>query len=152
MTAPNPIRGLGSYMRAVGQRLHPTRPMTIKDAHAIISYIDEGYAAATLIRLRERGIAEESEGGYIQGQHWLEAASYYGWGAPSLNKKLTKLIDWIDSEYARRTKAVKNGTARIDWIDEGTRVSFSEIVAKAEALGIDTNPVSLRTAIATWRT
>jgi hypothetical protein len=52
--------------------------MTIKQAHAHVC-IDEGYAAATLIRLRERKIATEVEGGFIRGPRWHDAASFYGW-------------------------------------------------------------------------
>jgi hypothetical protein len=73
----DPTRHLGSYMRSVGQHL-TTTPMTIKQAHAHVC-IDEGYAAATLIRLRERKIATEVEGGFIRGPRWHDAASFYGW-------------------------------------------------------------------------
>ena len=79
MTAPSLTRGLGSYMRTVGAHLSESVPMTSKEAHLVIPYIDEGYASATLIRLRERGIADEIEGGFIRGPHWQDAASYYGW-------------------------------------------------------------------------
>lgn len=74
----DPTRSLGAYMRAVGEALTDA-PMTVAAAHDVISYIDEGYAAATLIRLRERGIADEIEGGFVRGPRWQDLASYYGW-------------------------------------------------------------------------
>ena len=74
----DPARYLGTYMRTVGRQLTAT-PMTAKDAHDLISIIDEGYAAATLIRLRERKVAKEVEGGFVRGPRWLDTASYYGW-------------------------------------------------------------------------
>lgn len=56
-----------------------------------------------------------------------------------------KLLDWFDTEFKSRTKAVKNSTARIDWIDPGTRISWTEILSKAEELGITTrNAVEMR--------
>jgi len=41
-------------------------------------------------------------------------------------------------------EVVSAGTPRIDWLDPGTRVSWSEIVAKAEEFGIKSDPVTLR--------
>ena len=80
MTSPSPTRGLGGYMRTIGKNLRTLRPMTVNEAHDLIKYADEGYAAATLIRLRERGIAAQIwNGGFIQGPNWLEAAAYYDW-------------------------------------------------------------------------
>lgn len=54
------------------------------------------------------------------------------------------LLDWHDAEYARRSAAVLDGTARIDWIVPEYRVSWSELAAKADELGIDRNLVDLR--------
>jgi hypothetical protein len=80
MTAPNPIRGLGDYMREVARHLSSDLPMDSHKAHRIISYQDRGYAAAVLIRLEERGIAKETgEGGFVRGPRWDEAAEYYNW-------------------------------------------------------------------------
>ena len=75
------VRYLGIYQRTIGANLRQLRPMTVTEAHHLIKYIDEGYAAATLLRLRDRGIATEIEngGGFIQGPRWPEAAAYYGW-------------------------------------------------------------------------
>jgi hypothetical protein len=59
--------------------------------------------------------------------------------------QMDKLIAWFKAEYARRTAAIKTGKGRIDWLDPGTRISWSEVLAKADELGIDTrDPVNLR--------
>jgi hypothetical protein len=55
-----------------------------------------------------------------------------------------ELIAWFKSEFARRTRALGEGKGRIDWIDPGTRVSWSEITTKAEQLGINRDMVDLR--------
>jgi urocanate hydratase len=55
-----------------------------------------------------------------------------------------KLLDWFDATFAQRTAAVENNTARIDWIDEGTRVSWSEIAMKAVEFGDLRDIVTLR--------
>jgi hypothetical protein len=47
------------------------------------------------------------------------------------------LIMWARRERAYRTKAIKMGVGRIDWLDPGTRVSMTEIIAKAEEIGMD---------------
>ena len=57
---------------------------------------------------------------------------------------MKNLVEWYKSEFKRRTDLLAAGNGRIDWIDPGTRVSFSEIWAKAEELGIEENPVTLR--------
>lgn len=46
------------------------------------------------------------------------------------------LVDWFEAEFTRRTVSVHEGTARIDWIALPYRVSFTELAAKAEELGI----------------
>ena len=53
------VTRLGIYMRTIGRALHPSKPIDSKAAYLIINYTDEGYASATLVRLRDRGIAEE---------------------------------------------------------------------------------------------
>jgi hypothetical protein len=55
---------------------------------------------------------------------------------------MQRLAQWYRSEYARRTKAVKAGTAPIDWLAAGYRVTWTEVVAKAEELGIDTSDIT----------
>jgi hypothetical protein len=55
-----------------------------------------------------------------------------------------QLLHWYNETYQSRTRAVRDNTARIDWLDPGTRVSWTEMVAKAEELGIRKNPVALR--------
>jgi hypothetical protein len=63
---------------------------------------------------------------------------------PDRDRALGDLLVWLRREYADRTKAVENGTGRIDWIVAAYRVSFSEIWAKAEQLGIPDDSVELR--------
>lgn len=60
------------------------------------------------------------------------------------NIMITELAKWYKNEYRRRTDAINNGEGRIDWLDEGTRVSFSEIQEKANEFGIQVNVVKLR--------
>jgi len=55
-----------------------------------------------------------------------------------------QLIDWFAAEYVRRTKAVREGTAPISWVPADYRVSWTEIWAKAEELGIKRNVVDMR--------
>lgn len=47
------------------------------------------------------------------------------------------LIYWIKGEFVRRTIAVKKGTADISWIVPEYRISFTEVVSKAEELGVE---------------
>jgi hypothetical protein len=56
-----------------------------------------------------------------------------------------ELLRWAGSEFKRRTRLVKVGAGKIDWLDPGTRVSWTEITTKAEALGIARKGVDLRT-------
>jgi hypothetical protein len=55
-----------------------------------------------------------------------------------------QLLRWFKAEYAGRTAAVKNGTAKIDWIVPEYRITWSEIMSKARDLGINDNIVDLR--------
>jgi hypothetical protein len=57
----------------------------------------------------------------------------------SVDAARANLLAWFRAEYARRTAAVEAGTASIDWIVPDYRVSWSEVLAKAEALGLPTN-------------
>ncbi|MCA2998449.1 MAG: hypothetical protein ING75_07580 [Rhodocyclaceae bacterium] len=57
---------------------------------------------------------------------------------------MDKLLEWYCAEYERRTKAVDEGTADIDWLIPEYRVSWTEVVTKAEQLGIKFNPVDRR--------
>lgn len=54
---------------------------------------------------------------------------------------------WAREEFARRTEAVETGTAPIGWLDPGSRVGFSECVAKAETLGSTLSLPDLRSAL-----
>jgi hypothetical protein len=62
--------------------------------------------------------------------------------------RFEELVAWYRGEFDRRTSALNSGQGRIDWLDAGSRVSFSEVSAKAEELGIKANPVDLRTRFA----
>jgi hypothetical protein len=55
-----------------------------------------------------------------------------------------ELLSWVKQEYLRRTRLIKVGAGKIDWIDPGTRVSWTEVVTKAEALGVARKGVDLR--------
>lgn len=57
---------------------------------------------------------------------------------------MDKLIAWYKAEYKRRTDLLDRDQGQIDWLDPGTRVSFSEVWAKAEELGVNESPVTLR--------
>ena len=41
---------------------------------------------------------------------------------------------WYREEFHRRTKLLAKGEGRIDWVNEGTRVSFSEICHQADIM------------------
>lgn len=71
---------LGVYMRSVGKAL-TDQPMNAAAAYEAMrpSLTDVPYAQATMMRLAERGIAKEVEGGFVRGEHWTAAARYYGW-------------------------------------------------------------------------
>ena len=56
----------------------------------------------------------------------------------------TELLRWFRDTYRARTDAVQAGTAPIEWLDEGTRVSWTEIDAKVEQLGIRREPLEMR--------
>lgn len=59
------------------------------------------------------------------------------------------LAQWYRAEYARRTEAVERGEVCIDWALPQFRVSWSEVVAKAEQMGWQRgSPVDLRLALA----
>jgi hypothetical protein len=64
--------------------------------------------------------------------------------------KIEQLRAWIREEHRRRTDLLDAGNGRIEWIDPGTRVGFSEACAKAEELGIEADVVSLRLALNGW--
>ena len=55
-----------------------------------------------------------------------------------------ELIKWFDEQYAMRSRAVAEGTGRIDWVVPEYRITWSEITAKAETLGIVRNVVEFR--------
>lgn len=62
----------------------------------------------------------------------------------TLDDKLAYLRYWIKLQYDYRTDEIEQNRGRIDWIDPGTRVSFTEVWAKAEDLGIKMNVVEFR--------
>jgi hypothetical protein len=55
-----------------------------------------------------------------------------------------ELMAWYCAEYDKRTKAVEEGVAPIDWAVPEYRISWTEVVSKAEGLGILTSPLDLR--------
>lgn len=50
------------------------------------------------------------------------------------------LARWYRAERAKRTEAVRNGTAKWDWIVPQYRVSFTEVQAYADSIGISLHP------------
>jgi hypothetical protein len=68
-----------------------------------------------------------------------------GENRPKMTKAEADLLRWFKATRAARTRAVKNGSAPIDWLDKGTRVAWSEIWNKAQELGIKRDVVDLRT-------
>jgi hypothetical protein len=82
MTAPDPAHSLGVYMRTIARHLSPSVPMSFDEALTYISSQDLGYAAATLIRLEERGVARQtlkSSYLYVRGPAWHRSAKHYRW-------------------------------------------------------------------------
>lgn len=61
-----------------------------------------------------------------------------------MTKAKQMLMNWFDSEYRYRTYAVSQGTASIDWVLPEYRITWTEICAKAQELGITENAVDLR--------
>jgi hypothetical protein len=62
-------------------------------------------------------------------------------------EKVRALRSWFDAEFRHRTKMLEAGEGKISWLNPGTRVSFSEVCAKAEELELSSNPVELRLMI-----
>lgn len=59
-----------------------------------------------------------------------------------MNEKLLRdLRDWYIAEFNRRTELANEN---IDWTIPAYRVSWTEVAAAAERLGIKMNPVDLR--------
>jgi hypothetical protein len=82
MTAPDPAHSLGVYMRVVARHLSHTVSMSFDEALTFIPSQDLGYAAATLIRLEERGVAMQRVPRsylYVRGPAWHRSAEHYGW-------------------------------------------------------------------------
>ena len=67
--------------------------------------------------------------------------------AKNTTQLLQELRRWRHAEFTRRTRALEAGADRIDWVDPGTRVSFSEVCEKARELGLEMNVVELRLAV-----
>ena len=55
-----------------------------------------------------------------------------------------ELVKWYDETLLMRSRAVAQGTGKIDWLLPEYRVTWSEISAKAEELGIKRNVVDMR--------
>jgi hypothetical protein len=53
--------------------------------------------------------------------------------------QLDLLAAWYRNEYRKRTKAVKDGTAIIEWLAPGYRVTLTEVRSHAESIGITMN-------------
>lgn len=51
-----------------------------------------------------------------------------------------QITAWYRTVFALRTAEIHAGRGKIEWLDRGTRVSWSELVAYAETLGIELRP------------
>ena len=51
-------------------------------------------------------------------------------------EEMQALTIWYRQEFQRRTRALKNGNANIDWLVPEYRVSRIEVAAYAEKIGI----------------
>jgi hypothetical protein len=58
-----------------------------------------------------------------------------------------QLICWYQKEYRRRTRAVRRGAGRIDWLDSGTRVSLTEVRSYADSIGVTLTPDDVKNLI-----
>lgn len=61
-----------------------------------------------------------------------------------MTKAMDKLHQWMRDEWDRRTKLVEEGNispSDIVWINPEYRLQFSEVTAKAQELGINTDDV-----------
>lgn len=47
------------------------------------------------------------------------------------------LVTWARREHARRTRLLREGKGQIDWIVPEYRVTWTEVCAKAEELGLE---------------
>jgi hypothetical protein len=65
--------------------------------------------------------------------------------------QIQALRKWYRQEFDRRTKLLEAGNGRIDWLDKGTRVSWSEVWIKAQDLGINLGPAELRLQLQSLR-
>lgn len=55
------------------------------------------------------------------------------------DEQLDLLSAWYRKEFRKRSKAVKDGTAQIEWLVPEYRVSRTEVAAYAESIGITMN-------------
>jgi hypothetical protein len=53
---------------------------------------------------------------------------------------MTKMTMQQIAELRYWTKAIRDGKAELSWIDRGTRVSWTEVVARAETMGVTLHP------------
>jgi len=60
-----------------------------------------------------------------------------------------RLEKWIRETYQERTKAIESGVVNIDWLDPRYRITVTEIVVKADSLGLKLDMIELRRWLAT---
>ncbi len=53
------------------------------------------------------------------------------------------LRQWFDQEFSHRTNELLNNRGDLDWVNPGFRVRWSEVVSKAEELGLPTGNADL---------
>lgn len=66
-----------------------------------------------------------------------------------MSSDIDKVLEWADDEYKRRTKAIKSGeSTNVDWLEPTTRVSATEIMSQADAMGLKVDRFELQEALA----
>ena len=54
------------------------------------------------------------------------------------------MIEWFNAEWIRRTQALENGEANVDWVNKDYRIVFSEFLAHAKEIGYEGHFLDLR--------
>lgn len=51
-----------------------------------------------------------------------------------------QIAHWFHRTFDQRTAALEAGDGKIEWLDRGTRVSWTELVSFAETIGVTLHP------------
>ena len=55
-----------------------------------------------------------------------------------------RLERWIRETYRYRTQAIARGVVNVDWLDPRYRITVTEILARAQLLGLTIDALELR--------